>query len=280
MVRRDLFAEGEVGTYISDAAKLNRLVSERLQALAETAKAEGWKWVEIQPDIDHQAISRYRRVYAPELPLSPKAQAEIDELEQKRELLTDQLEEESDVDESDVQDLYEQIDEIDRRIQSIRRNRKAAYSDEVKASCGVVVSVGQNGEPAFVFGLLKKEDEKSIARPVAADEEMRPAEREVERESKGSAYSAALIETLTQHKTAAIAVELTRQPAVALAALVHALVLSEFGLDLHLYRSDTCVQVSTRQAYLEGANDSPAVTVLQKQKQEWLQKLTAAKDEP
>ena len=90
-----------------------------------------------------------------------------------------------------------------------------------------------------MFGLLKKEDEKSIARPVAADEEMRPAESEVERESKGSAYSAALIETLTQHKTAAIALELKRQPAVALAALVHALVLSEFGLDLHLYRSDT-----------------------------------------
>ena len=167
LVRRDLFAEGEAGTYIMDAAKLNRLVSEKLQAIAENTKAEGWKWVEIQPDIDHQAISRYRRVYAPELPLSPEEQAEIDELEQKRELLTDQLEEESDADEGDVQEVYQHIDEIDHRIQAIRRSRKAAYSDEVKASCGVVISVGQNGEPAFVYGLLKKEDEKAIARPSA-----------------------------------------------------------------------------------------------------------------
>lgn len=279
LVRCDLFAEGEAGTYIMDAAKLNRLVGEKLQALAENAKSEGWKWVEIQPEIDHQAISRYRRIYAPELPLSPEAQAEIDELEQKRELFTDRLEKESDSDESDAQEIYEQMDEIDHRIQSIRRNRKAAYSDEVKAACGAVVSVGQNGEPTFVYGLLKKEDEKAFARPAAAEEEVRPAEPDVERESESSAYSAALIETLSQHKTAAIAVELTRQPAIALTALVHALVLSEFSLDLHLYRSATCVQVSTREAYLEGASDSLALSLLEEQKREWLQKLTTAKEE-
>ena len=108
---------------------------------------------------------------------------------------------------------------------------------------------------------------------------MQPAEPDVEREPESSAYSAALIETLTQHKTAAIAVELTRQPAIALAALVHALVLSEVSLDLHLYRSGTCVQVSTRQAYLDGASDSPAVSLLEEQKRGWLQKLTAAKDD-
>lgn len=280
MVRRDLFAEDEAGTYITDPAKLNRLVSEKLQGLAETTKAEGWKWVEIQPEMDHQVISRYRRVHAPELPLSAEALAEIDALEQKREYLTDQLEEEDEADESAVQEVYEQIDEIDHRIQAIRRNRRAAYSDEVKACSGVVVSVGQNGEAVFVYGLLRKDDEKAIARPSSMTaEDMRPAESEVETEPKSPAYSAALIEALTQHKTAAIAAELTKQPRVALAALVHAFVLSEFGLDLYLYRSGTCVQVSTRQAYLEGANDSPAFTLLENQKREWLRKLASAKDE-
>lgn len=280
MVRRDLFAQGEAGTYITDPAKLNRLVSEKLQGLAETTKAEGWKWVEIQPEMDHQAISRYRRVYAPELPLSAEAQAEINALEQKREHLTDQLQEEDDADESAAQEVYEQIDEIDHRIQSIRRNRQAAYSDELKASCGVVVSVGQSGEVAFVCGLLRKEDEKAIARPPSATaQDIRPAESEVESEPESPAYSAVLIESLTQYKTAAIAVELTLQPAIALAALVHAFVLSEFSLDLHLYRCGTCVQVSTRQAHLEGASDSRALTMLENQKREWLQKLASGKDE-
>ncbi|HEX4231436.1 MAG TPA: ParB/RepB/Spo0J family partition protein [Bryobacteraceae bacterium] len=279
IVRRDLFAEGEAGTYITDAAKLNRLVSEKLQMLAEDAKAEGWKWVEIQPEIDHQALSRYRRVYAPELPLSREAQAEIDELQHKRGLLTSQLEQEGDADESGVEEVYEQIDDIDHRIQSIRRNRRAAYSDEVKATCGVVVSVGQNGEPALVYGLLKKEDEKAVTRTEQPEEETRPAESGEEPESQSPAYSAALIESLTQHKTAAIAVELSQQPAIALAAIVHALVLSEFGLDLQLYRSSTCVQISAHEAYLGRATDSPALATLENQKREWLQKLAAAKDD-
>ncbi len=279
IVRRDLFAEGESGIYISDAGMLNRLVNEKLQTLGEGVKADGWKWVEIQPDINYQAISHYRRVYAPELPLSPEAQAEIEMLNEKRALLTAQLEDDSEVDETTVEEVYDQVDEVDQRIQSIRRNRQPAYSDEVKASCGVVISVGQHGEPAFVYGLLKKEDEKVIAGVKEEEEEIQSTKPGGELEPESSAYSAALVETLTQYKTAAIAAEVSQQPKVALAALVHTLVLSEFGLDLHLYRASTCVQISTRQAYLDGANESPALALLERRKAEWLQKLADTKDQ-
>ena len=121
-----------------------------------------------------------------------------------------------------------------------------AYSDEARANCGVVVSIGHNGEPAFVYGLLRKEDEKAIAAQETRTGDMQPTEAVPEPEQESPAYSAALIETLTQHKTAAIAAELSQHPPIALAALVHALVLSECGLDLQLYRSKSCVQVSTR----------------------------------
>lgn len=279
IVRRDLFAEGEAGTYISDATKLNHLVSEKLRELAEETKAEGWKWVEIQPDVDYQAISRFRRVYAPELPLSPEAEAEIDALQQKRDALTDPLEAENELDEAAVPEIYDQIDEIDHRIQSIRRNRRAAYSDEVKASCGVVVSVGQNGEPAFVYGLLKKEDEKALAEAKPLGEEIQRTKPDEELEPESSAYSAALIETLTQYKTAAIAAEVSQDTKVALGAIVHDLVLSEFGLDLQLYRSSSCVQISAREACLNGIDDSPALALLERQKSEWLEKLAVGKDQ-
>jgi ParB family chromosome partitioning protein len=279
-VRRDLFAEGESGTYIADPAKLTRLVSEKLTTLAETLRADGWKWVEVQPETDHQAISRYKRVHAPELPLSADANAEIESLEEQRDGLVTQLEHEEDEENKEAQTLYEQIDEIDRRIQAIRRNRKTAYSDQVKASSGVVISIGHNGEPAFVCGLLRKEDEIAMREPEEIDSASIPsAAPNPAPAQEPSACSAVLLEALTQYKTAAIAAELFQQPNIALAAMVHGLVLNEFGLDLHLYRSQTCLQVSTRQAHLEGANDSAAAAVLEEQKRSWLQRLAPASDD-
>ncbi len=57
-LRRDLFSDGEQGVQILDPAKLTRMVGEKLQALAEQVKAEGWKWVEVQSETDPQAIGR------------------------------------------------------------------------------------------------------------------------------------------------------------------------------------------------------------------------------
>ena len=88
-----------------------------------------------------------------------------------------------------------------------------------------------------------------------------------------SAYSAVLVETLTTIKTAAIAAELSQQPKVALAGVVHALVLSQFGLDLHLYRSQSSIQINSTQPHLAEAAASLAVQALSEQKTAWLQRL-------
>ena len=278
-IRRDLFADGEAGTYITDPAFLNRLVSEKLKTLSDEIENEGWKWIEIQPEIDHQAISRYRRVHAPELPLSEEAHAEITALEETRERLAEKLADEEEAEDSpEIQAIYDQIDEIDARIHSIRRDRKVNYSDDIKARCGVVIGVGQDGEATFVRGLLRKEDEKEVSGSDDANEKIGSAPANPAPEPESANYSAALVETLTQHKTAAIAVELSQRPSVALAAVVHAMTLSEFGLDLNLYRSKTCVQVSTREAFLEGASGSPALASLQQQKGAWLEILAAQPD--
>jgi ParB family chromosome partitioning protein len=220
-IRRDLFADGEAGTYITDPALLNRLVSEKLKTLSDEIENEGWKWIEIQPEIDHQAISRYRRIYTPELPLSEDAQAEITALEETRERVAAKLADEEEAEDSpEIQAVYDQIDEIDARIQSIRRDRKVNYSDDIKARCGVVIGVGQDGEATFVRGLLRKEDEKEVSGSDDANEKIGSAPANPAAEPESANYSAALVETLTQHKTAAIAVELSQRPSVALAAVV------------------------------------------------------------
>lgn len=277
LVKRDLFHEGEQGVYILDLAKLTRLVNQKLEDIAEEIKADGWKWVEVQPEIDHQSFSKLKRVYAEELPLSAEAEAELVTLQSERERLESQLNEEGAEEDSEEgnNEIYDCIEEIDGRIRSLHRNRKRAYSDEVKAACGVVVSLGFQGEPEFRYGLLRKEDEAAFADTTAAPDDLSlPTPiSSFEKPEEAAPYSAPLIEALTMHKTAAIAAELAQQPGIALAAVVHALVLSEFGLDLHLYRSKSCLQMSSSQPCLREAEGSTAFLSLEEQRRGWFSKL-------
>ena len=48
---RDLFDE-EGGGFFADAALLNRLVREKLEAEAAAVKAEGWKWIMVEPEFE------------------------------------------------------------------------------------------------------------------------------------------------------------------------------------------------------------------------------------
>jgi len=51
-ILRDLFQPEHDG-YLTDAAVLDRLVIEKLEADSEAIRADGWKWVEIMPTINH-----------------------------------------------------------------------------------------------------------------------------------------------------------------------------------------------------------------------------------
>jgi ParB family transcriptional regulator, chromosome partitioning protein len=93
-------------------------------------------------------------------------------------------------------------------------------------------------------------------------------------EEKRSAYSAALIESLTTYKSAAIAAELAQNTRVALAAVVYTFAIKEFALDLRLYGMKTCLQISQSHPNLEQAADSPAVQFLGNQRTQWLAQLS------
>lgn len=53
-IRRDLFAEGDKGVYLADAALLERLAQDRLASLAAKVKVEGWAWVDASLDADDE----------------------------------------------------------------------------------------------------------------------------------------------------------------------------------------------------------------------------------
>jgi ParB family chromosome partitioning protein len=156
LIRQDLFAEGEDGTYILDAAKLDRLATEKLERLAEQAKAEGWKWVAIQPDSNDESIQRLRRLQPECTPLPEKLQKKIQALEAKRDKLQHKAQEEGDDDDESSQTLWKEVEAIEDKISDLEATAPERYSDATKAQTGLVVSIGRNGEPHYTRGLLAR----------------------------------------------------------------------------------------------------------------------------
>jgi ParB family chromosome partitioning protein len=271
LVRRDLLSEGEDGASIADPELLTRLVNNKLQTLATETSAQGWKWVNVQPQTDHQALGKFRRVQPTPVPLPKKDAAKLEKLEAKQSTLQDQLETEPESDE-EANALYNQIEAVEKDIQAIHAKQTAIYDADTIAHCGAVVTIGHNGEPQLIYGLMTKEDVVQLAHTQDEAETEAMSEESIAGQPP-SAYSAALVETLTTIKTAAIAAELSQQPHVALAGVVHALVLSQFGLDPHLYRSQSSIQINSTQSHLAEAAASPAVQALSKQKTAWLTRL-------
>jgi ParB family chromosome partitioning protein len=79
------------------------------------------------------------------------------------------------------------------------------------------VTIGRNGEPEILRGIVRPEDEP--------EDEAGPREPKSRPE-----FSAALVESLTEAKSAAISTTLAGRPDIALAAVVHAMAGSAFPL--------------------------------------------------
>jgi ParB family transcriptional regulator, chromosome partitioning protein len=206
---------------------------------------------------------------------------QLEELEQQRDCLRQQIdeaEEAEEVDDAVTNPLYDQVEAIEESIETIQQNRPRQYAKKTKAHCGVFIGIRANGDFEFIYGLMRKEDRPHVegVEASSADEDEEspettrlPQQRE-EEASESPAYSASLVTSLTQEKTAAIAAELTQQPRIALAAVVYTFVLSQFRLDLDFYRSYSSLQLTMHQARLDGAASSRAVEQLTTQRQNWL----------
>lgn len=90
-----------------------------------------------------------------------------------------------------------------------------AFAPEDMARAGAIIRIGRDGTAEVTRGLVHPDD---IERPdTGENNEGEPLNAE-----RGD-YPASLVEDLTAHRTAALRLELTRNPTVALAATVHAL---------------------------------------------------------
>jgi ParB family chromosome partitioning protein len=219
-VRRDLFSEGDDGVFILDAALLDRLVSEKLEAAAQEIRAEGWKWVEAMPELDYDTRSGFERRFPEPASLPEEDAAEVARLTEEYERLYEALEE-------DDAEVSARIDDIESRIRALEE-RERVFTPETLSIAGAIVTIGHNGELDIARGLVRPED---------APKQTRKAK---DGNADGApAFSAALIEGLTAHRSAALSAALTERPDIALASVVHALALKVF--DLH---GASCLQLS------------------------------------
>jgi ParB family chromosome partitioning protein len=206
-LKRDLFTEGDAGIFLLDADLLDRLAREKLEAVAAGLRGEGWKWVEAHPDFDYDARDGYLRRRPEPLPLSEEEAAEESSLQREYESIYNTLED-------DDEEASARLDAIEARIAQIEE-RPGAFTPETLALAGAVVTLGRNGEPEIIRGLVRPEDAQEGDAPAGARRE-RPE------------LSASLVESLTEHRTAAIAAALSSRPDIALATVVHALAGSVF----------------------------------------------------
>lgn len=261
-VLRDLF-EHDDGGWLQDVPLLDRLVTEKLRAEAETIAAEGWKWIAVAVDFPYGHTNGFREIEGEPTDLTEEERATLDALNAEYAKI-----------EQDYQDADELPDEIDQRLgeieaaRSVLEARSLVYDPAEIARAGVFVSVDTEGLLSVDRAYVRPEDEvPSVAEPqseVQGDGETdddRPTTNGVVRSAVITVGGAPtepaeeddddtikplpdrLIIELTAHRTLALRNALANEPAVAFQAVLHNFVLATF---YRFASSGGCLEIAIR----------------------------------
>lgn len=231
-VLRDLFAE-DGGTFLIDRPLLARLAQERLQAVADELRGQGWGWAEVSLEPGLAAVDGLSRIYPERRGYTEAEEAELAELSEQYDALQEQVEGYEEGDPA-IEADEARLAEVEAKVSAIQ-NGTVTFAPEIKALAGCVVGIGYDGAVSVTCGLVRPDDRKALLALQAGDEGEREVGTDIaapDDEGRPSGLSAALTEELTAIKTAALRVELAGQPRVALCALLHPLASALF----HAYR--------------------------------------------
>ena len=226
-VRLDLFAaEGE--GYIQDIALLHKLAGERLSAETAQVEGEGWKWVRAEVEVNWQETDAMGRVYPVENPLPDDVLAQIEQLSERYQAM--EAEGLGETDEG-----ADEMDALETQIATLQKSAGSDYLPEDKALAGVLFYLENDGRVGVRRGLVAVEDKKAhkamqVAREsaealAAAADGQTGGLAAIQAETAGEGLSATLRENLSAHHSMALRAALIDNPAVALTATVHRLLL-------------------------------------------------------
>jgi len=262
-------------------------VREKLEALAEPVRAEGWAWVEAVPHLSPAERQAFQNAPRQRREPTAKEARRIAVLQGRLDRTDAALEDAYDADDEDkAEALHQRREALAAELEAVQ-SQLSCHAPEVRAMAGVIVTLGRDGSPLMHRGLLREAEAKALrtldaARQRAANCQTPGDEgSDSDRSTTGDAPHGAehlsdrLAQRLSAHRTAALQIEMARQPQVALAALVHALVQQALQGG---YRNalPLGVRLSLRDRLEDLAPDwpeSPAALALRELRQTWADKL-------
>jgi ParB family chromosome partitioning protein len=228
VVRKDLFSTRDEA-FLADEKLLDRLVAEKLDAVIDQVRAEGWAWVEYKAKLDYSA----RAEYSPH-PIEPthqaptaEAKARIKAIEARRKAIEDQmvkLEKAEDTDWQAHSDLDHEDQQLAEEAEDLA-NGAEIWPDAVKAEAGALLVMDHAGGVAILRGRMKPGQSIKAGKVAGQPKELAKA--------KKPELSDALVHRLTAHRTLALQAALASNPDVALKEVVCILIENvERGMDV------------------------------------------------
>ena len=286
-ILRDLFQTDD-GGWLQDAGLLDLMVAEKLREDAETVRAEGWHWVEMDTDFPYGHTYGMRRIAGESEPMSDEEattyealRAEFDELE---------------ADHADADELPEEVDarlgEIEAAMEALQ-DRPVRFEEDELAHAGAFVSIDSSGQLRVERGYVRPEDEPASPSEDQSDGDASDADiddadidpdagapHDEEDEDDGiKPLSDRLVTELTAHRTLALRDALAGDPHIAFVAALHVLTLKLF----YRYGLNSCIEIDPRSAAFSaqapGLADTPSAQAIEARSENWAKHLPKAPED-
>lgn len=265
-VLRDLF-QSDDGGWLQDAVLLDRLVTEKLKAEAETVAAEGWKWIEVAVSFPYGHQHGLRQLVGSTVDLTEEERATREALREEY----DRIEAEYGEADELPDEIDERLGEIEQALEAFER-RPMIYDPADIAMAGAFVSIDADGSLSVDRGYVRLEDERPVETDKADAPEPggdageadgpagqravitvsgQPAEPEDEDDDGVKPLPERLVIELTAHRTLALRNAVAEHPDVAMTMLLHKLVSDTF-----LRTAPTgCLEVSVRHVFFSAQSE-------------------------
>ncbi len=275
-IRRDLFADADQGIYLTDAALIDRLAQAKLAGIADEVRREGWAWVEAVPAATYADLQAFQR--APKERRKPNAREakRIAKLQAKVLEIGGALDAVESEDEEKAEALQEEGERLGEQLEALEAEL-LAYGSTVRAAAGAIVTLDRQGEPVIHRGLLRDAEAKALRTLARVQSGIDPedADDEGSPEPKKAGISEKLARRLSAHRTAALQIELARNPQASLAALVHGMVqrVLQDGCAVELPIGISVRPQDRLEGYAPDWPQSPAAVALRELQQAWGEQL-------
>ncbi|TIP00821.1 MAG: ParB/RepB/Spo0J family partition protein [Mesorhizobium sp.] len=287
-VLRDLF-QSDDGGWLQDVPLLERLVTEKLQMMADEIANEGWKWIEVAVSFPYGATNGLRELEGTPIDLTGDEQATLDALRDEFDKLQAKYEEADEL----PDDVDQRFGEIETAIKSLEA-RPVRFDPVEIARAGVFVSVDTDGVLLVERGFVRPEDEAPATPEGGSDPGVdgsgveatgsvqravitiggQPAETEEDEDDCIKPLPDRLIMELTADRTLALRDKLANDPPTAFLAVLHKFVRDAFSrYSTQGVAMEVFVRGTVLAAQSEGLRDTIYARSIQARHEAWEKRL-------